>query len=185
MRAPHTQLPLATERVRYVGEIIAMVVADDRYVAEDAAALIEVDYEPLPAVVDLATASDGPGVVHEDAPDNVAGLVEDHTGDADAAFAAAPHTETLDLSIERSLASPIEGRGVAVEWDPRRRRMHVWASTQAPVALKFGLCRILGLTSDQLALEAPDTGGGFGPRSWSSTRRRSCSRTRRCGSAAT
>jgi CO/xanthine dehydrogenase Mo-binding subunit len=162
MKAPHTQLPLAAERVRYVGEIIAMVVADDRYVAEDAAALIEVEYEPLPAVVDLATATDGPGVVHEDAPDNIAGLVEDHTGDADAAFAAAPHRLTLDLSIERSLASPLEGRGVAVEWDPRRRHMHVWASTQAPVALKFGLCRILGLTSDQLALEAPDTGGGFG-----------------------
>src|SRR4051794_1819652 len=81
MKAPHTQLPLATERVRYVGEIIAMVVADDRYVAEDAAALIEVDYEPLPAVVDLATANEGPGVVHEDATDNIAGLVEDHTGD--------------------------------------------------------------------------------------------------------
>ncbi len=162
MKAPHTQLPLATERVRYVGEIIAMVVADDRYLAEDAAALIEVDYEPLPAVVDLATADAGPGVVHEDATDNIAGFVEDRTGDTDAAFAAAPHTETLDLSIERSLASPLEGRGIAVEWDPRRGRMHVWASTQAPVALKFGLCRILGLTSDQLQLEAPDTGGGFG-----------------------
>jgi aerobic carbon-monoxide dehydrogenase large subunit len=162
MMAAHTQLPLATERVRYVGEIIALVAADDRYLAEDAAALVEVEYEPLDAVVDLATASDGPGVVHEDAPDNIAGLVSDSTGDADAAFAAAELSERLDLTIERSLASPIEGRGITVEWDPRRRRMHIWASTQAPVALKFGLCRLLGLTPDELQLEAPDVGGGFG-----------------------
>jgi CO/xanthine dehydrogenase Mo-binding subunit len=162
MVAPHTQLPLATERVRYVGEAIAMVVADDRYVAEDAVALIEVEYEPLPAVVELSEATRGPGVVHDDAPDNIAGLVEDSTGDPDGAFASAELVERLALSIERSLASPIEGRGVAVEWDPRRRRMHVWASTQAPVALKHGLCRILGLASDELHLEAPDVGGGFG-----------------------
>ncbi|MEA2622935.1 MAG: aerobic carbon-monoxide dehydrogenase large subunit [Chloroflexota bacterium] len=162
MRAAHTQLPLAAERVRYVGEAIAMVVADDRYLAEDAAALVEVEYEALPAVVELSEASGGPGVVHDDAPDNVAGLVEDSTGDADAAFESAPMVERLALSIERSLASPIEGRGISVEWNPQRRRMHVWASTQAPVALKHGLCRILGLSSDELHLEAPDVGGGFG-----------------------
>ncbi|HET8787065.1 MAG TPA: xanthine dehydrogenase family protein molybdopterin-binding subunit, partial [Candidatus Limnocylindrales bacterium] len=162
MRAPSTQLPLATDRVRYVGEIIAMVIADDRYLAEDAAALVAVDYEVLPAVVDLATASGGPGLVHDDVPDNVAGTFQDHTGDADRAFVEAPFTERLHLSIQRSLASPLEGRGVVADWDPRRGHMRIWASTQAPVALKFGLCRLLGIQSDQMDLAAPDMGGGFG-----------------------
>jgi CO/xanthine dehydrogenase Mo-binding subunit len=162
MRAPSTQLPLAAERVRYVGEIIAMVVADDRYLAEDAAALVAVDYEPLPAVVDLATAAEGPGLVHDHVADNVAGVFEDRTGDPDAAFASAPLTERLHLMIERSLASPLEGRGIVADWDPRRQHMRMWASTQAPVALKFGLARLLGLSSDAFELSAPDMGGGFG-----------------------
>ncbi len=162
MRHPHTQLPLATERVRYVGEAVAIVVADDRYLAEDAAGLVEVDYEPLDAVVDLATAQTTEARVHDDAVDNVAGDVEDFTGDADAAFASAPNTLALHLAIERSTATPIEGRGLNAAWDPRSRRMSVYASTQAPVALKAGLCRLLGLGQEQVHLEAPDVGGGFG-----------------------
>jgi aerobic carbon-monoxide dehydrogenase large subunit len=162
MRNPRTQLPLAVDRVRYVGEAIAIVVADDRYLAEDAAALIEVDYEPLPAVVDLATAAHAAGAVHDDVPDNIAGEVHDITGDPDGVFAAAPMTERLVLSIERSTASPIEGRGINADWNARTRRMQIFASTQAPVALKNGLCRLLGLGQDAVHLEAPDVGGGFG-----------------------
>ena len=139
-----------------------MVVANDRYQAEDAAAQVGVTYEPLPAVVDLATADVVDGRVHDEVANNVAGELEDRTGDVEAAFAAAPHVERLHLTIERSLASPIEGRGIVADWDPARQRMHVWASTQAPVALKFGLCGLLGLTADQLHVEAPDVGGGFG-----------------------
>jgi carbon-monoxide dehydrogenase large subunit len=162
MRNPRTQLPLATDRVRYVGEAIAFVVADDRYLAEDAAALIAVDYEPLPAVVDLATARDADGRVHDELPDNVAGEVHDRTGHPDAVFAAAPFVERLHLSIERSTASPIEGRGINAAWDPDARRMTMYASTQAPIPLKRGLCGLLGLEPDQLHVEAPDVGGGFG-----------------------
>jgi CO/xanthine dehydrogenase Mo-binding subunit len=162
MRNPRTQLPLATERVRHVGEAVALVVADDRYLAEDAAALVEIDYEPLPAVVDLATAHRADGRVHDDVPDNVAGEFADRTGDPDAAFASAPHVERLHLSLERSTASPLEGRGIVADWDERARRMWIAASTQAPVALKYGLCRLLGLPQEQVHLEAPDVGGGFG-----------------------
>jgi aerobic carbon-monoxide dehydrogenase large subunit len=162
MRAPRTQLPLATSRVRYVGETIAMVVADNRYLAEDAAGLIAVDYEPLAAVVDLATASGLPAHVHDEVADNVAGTFDDRTGDADAVFATASLVERLHLSIERSLASPLEGRGVIADWDSQVRHMRMWVSTQAPVALKFGLCRMLGLSSDEMDLVAPDVGGGFG-----------------------
>ncbi|HLO34554.1 MAG TPA: xanthine dehydrogenase family protein molybdopterin-binding subunit [Candidatus Deferrimicrobium sp.] len=162
MRAPRTQLPLATERVRYVGEAIAMIVADSRYLAEDAAALVAVDYEPLDAVVDLEAAAGSSALVHDDVADNIAGTFEDRTGDPDAVFAAAPFVERLRLSIERSLASPLEGRGIVADWDAARRHMRIWASTQAPVALKFGLCRLLGLSSDEMELSAPDVGGGFG-----------------------
>lgn len=162
MRNPRTQLPLAVDRVRYVGEAIAVVVANDRYLAEDAAALVEVEYEPLVAVVDLATATESEGAVHDDVPDNVAGEVLDETGDPDEAFAGAPLVEQLHLSIERSTASPIEGRGLNAAWDRSTQTMRIYASTQAPVALKHGLCRLLGLREDQLHLEAPDMGGGFG-----------------------
>ncbi len=162
MRDPRTQLPLAVERVRYVGEAIAMVVADDRYLAEDAAALVAVEYDPLEAVVALETASTAEGRVHDDVADNIAGDVEDHTGDADAVFRSAPFVERLSLKIERSTASPIEGRGLNAAWDPGARTMRIYASTQAPVALKHGLCRLLGLGQDQVHLEAPDVGGGFG-----------------------
>jgi carbon-monoxide dehydrogenase large subunit len=162
MRHPRTQLPLATERVRYVGEAIAIVVADDRYLAEDAAALVAVEYEPLDAVVDLAEAVTIDARVHDDVDDNVAGEVEDFTGDADAAFAHAPHTLALHLAIERSTATPIEGRGINAAWDRKTGRMDIFASTQAPVALKAGLCRMLGLHQELVHLEAPDVGGGFG-----------------------
>ncbi|HEU4671826.1 MAG TPA: xanthine dehydrogenase family protein molybdopterin-binding subunit [Candidatus Limnocylindrales bacterium] len=162
MRNPRTQLPLAVDRVRYVGEAIAFVVAADRYLAEDAAALIEVDYEPLPAVVDLATATAAEGRVHDEVPDNVAGDVHDSTGDPDAVFAAAPFVERVHVSIERSTASPIEGRGINAAWDPDAGRLTMYASTQAPVPLKGGLSRLLGLDPDRVHVEAPDVGGGFG-----------------------
>jgi CO/xanthine dehydrogenase Mo-binding subunit len=116
----------------------------------------------LPAVVDQSTAEAVHGRGHDDIADNVAGELEDRTGDVEATFAAAPHVERLHLTIERSLASPIEGRGIVADWDAARQRMHIWASTQAPVALKFGLCGLLDLTADQLQVEAPDVGGGFG-----------------------
>ena len=162
MANPRTQLPLAVDRVRYVGEAIALVVADDRYRAEDAAALIVVDYDPLPAVVDLASANETDGRVHDEVPDNIAGEVHDMTGDPDSVFESAPLTERLHLEIERSTASPIEGRGLNASWDPKAGRMVIYASTQAPVALKAGLCRLLELGQEQVHLEAPDVGGGFG-----------------------
>ena len=162
MRNPHTQLPLAVERVRYVGEAIVVVVATDRYLAEDAAALVEVEYEVFPAVVDLGSAAEVEARVHDEVADNIAGEIHDETGDPDLVFANAPLVERLHLAIERSTASPIEGRGINADFAPKTQRMQIFASTQAPVALKHGLCRLLGLDQDQVHLEAPDVGGGFG-----------------------
>jgi carbon-monoxide dehydrogenase large subunit len=160
--APRTQRPLATERVHYVGEAVAMVVADSRYLAEDAAALVEVQYEPLDAVVSLATADRVAARVHDEVEGNLAGVLEDRIGDPEAAFRSAPHVERLHLELERSTASPIEGRAVLADWDRHRRHLRVWDSTQAPVAIKHGLCKMLGLSQEQVDVVAPDVGGGFG-----------------------
>ena len=160
---PRTQRPLAAEEVRYVGEVVAFVVADDRYVAEDAAGLIDVEYEPLPVVTDLATAlAPGTPRVHADVPDNRAARFRQAVGDPDGALARAPRVRRERLTIERSCGSPIETRGVAAEWDARRRVLKVWDSTQAPLPIKNGLARLFGLPEFSVEVVAPDVGGGFG-----------------------
>jgi len=163
LTAARTQRPLATDEVRFVGEAVAFVVADDRYLAEDAAGLIEVEYEPLPAVVDLATAlTPGGPRVHADVPDNRAARFRQTVGDADAAMARAHRVLGERLTIERSCGCPMETRGVAAEWDPRRRLLRVWDSTQAPLPIKNGLARLFGLAEFDVEVIAPDVGGGFG-----------------------
>jgi carbon-monoxide dehydrogenase large subunit len=160
---PRTQQPLAVDEVRYVGEVVAFVVADDRYVAEDALALIDVAYEPLPVVTDLATAlAAGAPRVHADVPDNRAARLRQTVGDPDGALARAPRRLRERLAIERSCGSPIETRGVAAEWDTRRRVLRVWDSTQAPLPIKNGLARLFGLPEFSVEVVAPDVGGGFG-----------------------
>jgi aerobic carbon-monoxide dehydrogenase large subunit len=114
---PRTQYALARGEVNHVGEAVAMVVAVDRYVAEDAADRMAVDYEPLPAVVGLDAARAADRLVHDDVPGNVAAVTTQELGDAAAAIAAAPHVLELDLGMERSLSSPLEGRGVHARWD--------------------------------------------------------------------
>src|SRR5262249_56458760 len=145
LTAPRTQRPLAVDEVRFVGEAVAFVVADDRYLAEDAVGLIEVEYEPLPAIVDLVTAliPGGPRV-HADVPDNRAARFRQTVGDADAAMARAHRVLRERLTIERSCGSPMETRGVAAEWDPRRRGRRGGGSAPAPVPPKKGPARALG-----------------------------------------
>jgi carbon-monoxide dehydrogenase large subunit len=160
---PRTQRPLATDEVRYVGELVAFVVADDRYRAEDAAEAIDVDYEPLPAVTDLARAlaADAPRV-HPDVPGNRAARFPQSVGDPDGAFRRAAHVFRERLTIERSCGSPIEARGVVAEYDARVPALRVWSSTQAPLPIKNGLARLFGLPEFSVDVIAPDIGGGFG-----------------------
>ena len=113
-----TGYALAKDEVNHVGEPIVMVVATDRYVAEDACQRIRVTYEQLPVVVGIEAARDGDLLVHDDVPGNVAAHMLQEVGDVDAAMAAAPHTLTLDLDIERSACMPMEGKGVYARWDP-------------------------------------------------------------------
>src|SRR5436189_1567881 len=160
---PRTQRPLAVDRVRYVGELVAFVVAEDRYLAEDAVDLIEVEYEGGPAVIALepALAPAAPRV-HEDVPGNRAARVVQTVGDLEDAFRRAARVLRERLTIERSCGSPIEARGVVAEWDARGGTLRVWSSTQAPLPVKNGLARIFGLPEFNVEVIAPDVGGGFG-----------------------
>ena len=153
-----TQYALARDEVRYVGETIAMVVARDRYIAEDAAGAIVVTYEPLPVVADLET--DGP-LVHLDRADNVVGRVSEEHGDVEAGFAAADHVFEWRFEIERSAATPLEGRAVVARFDDEGGLL-VHDATQAPTGIRAGLSRLFDIDIDRVAVVAPDVGGGFG-----------------------
>ncbi|MEV0592322.1 aerobic carbon-monoxide dehydrogenase large subunit [Nonomuraea cavernae] len=160
-----TAYPLAREIVRHVGEPVVMVVAADRYLAEDACALIEVDYEPLKPVVGLEEAAHGARLVHEDVPGNVgAHLVQEVTSvaglSAPEAVEAAPHRLSFRLDIERSASMPLEGRGVLARWDGSDLR--VYSSTQTSTSVRMAIAAALGLPLPHVEVIAPDVGGGFG-----------------------
>ncbi len=157
-----TQLALARDEVNHVGEAIAFVVADDRYVAEDAVDRIRVTYEFLTPVVGIEAARAATDLVHDDVPGNVGARMEQHHGDAPAAIAAAPHTLSLDLTIERSSCQPMEGRGVVARWDPDTSRLTVWSSTQTSTGVRGCVAARLGLDLAQVDVITPDVGGGFG-----------------------
>ncbi|HET6698680.1 MAG TPA: aerobic carbon-monoxide dehydrogenase large subunit [Nocardioidaceae bacterium] len=158
-RTPHA---LAAGEVNHVGEAVVMVVATDRYVAEDAATRILVDYELLPAVVGIETAREAAHLVHEDVPGNVAAVMVQETGDADAAIDAAPHALELDLHIERSASMPMEGKGVLARWDPDDRSLLVHTSTQTSTSVRQAVAAKLALPVDRVEVVTPDVGGGFG-----------------------
>jgi carbon-monoxide dehydrogenase large subunit len=160
-----TQVALARDYVHHAGEPVAMVVAESRYVAEDAVDLIDVDYDPLPAVVDLeAAARPGSPTVHEDLDTNVAAHYTQRVGDVDAAFARATRVFRERFVIDRGASSPIETRGVIAEWDARARQLTVWDTTQAPIRIRNFLSQLFGLPQHAVRVVAPDIGGGFGPK---------------------
>ncbi|NBE97901.1 xanthine dehydrogenase family protein [Nonomuraea sp. KC401] len=160
-----TAYPLARDVVRHVGEPVVMVVASDRYAAEDACALIEVGYEQLKPVVGLEEAVQGAALVHEDVPGNVGAHLVQEVAAADGrgageAIEAAPHTLAFRLDIERSASTPLEGRGVYARWDGRDLR--VYSSTQTSTSVRMAVAATLGLPLPQVEVIAPDVGGGFG-----------------------
>lgn len=159
---PKTQYPLARDVVNYVGEAVAFVVATDRYVAEDACDLIEVQYDALPAVTDLEAAVSGDVLVHVDVPHNIAATFTQQVGDPDRAFAAAVHVFSERLYIERSAGQPMECRAVVAQWDAVEGVLTMWDTTQAPLSIRNGLAVLLGLPENAVRVVAPDVGGGFG-----------------------
>src|SRR5258708_38597134 len=111
-----TQRCLASQVVRYVGEAVAFVVAENRYIAEDAADLVEVDYEPLPVVITPEGSAAAQHLAHDDVPGNVAAELLQEVGDVKAALAKAPHRKQLRLRFERGNASPMAGRAARPRW---------------------------------------------------------------------
>ncbi|MGP3913158.1 aerobic carbon-monoxide dehydrogenase large subunit [Nonomuraea sp. 10N515B] len=160
-----TAYPLARDVVRHVGEPVVMVVAADRYAAEDACALIEVDYELLKPVVGLEEAVQGAQLVHEDVPGNIGAHLIQEVAAADGrgareAIETAPHTLAFRLDIERSASMPLEGRGVYARWDGEDLR--VYSSTQTSTSVRMAVAATLGLPLPKVEVIAPDVGGGFG-----------------------
>jgi len=162
---PHTQYALAKDTVRYVGEAVAMVVASDRYVAEDAIALIEVDYEPLPVIspADLTDAvAPDTALIYADTPNNIAAHLVQQVGDVDAAFASATHIFHRRVQLDRSSSQPLETRGIVARFDTFEQSLMVWDSTQGPISIRNGLAVLFGLPAEKVRVTSPDVGGGFG-----------------------
>jgi carbon-monoxide dehydrogenase large subunit len=160
-----THAPLARDKVRLVGEPIVMVVAESRYVAEDAVADIWVDIDPLDAVVDLEQAlSDEAPLVHEDLPSNLAAHVVQEKGNYAAIVDEADLVIARRLVYDRGTAAAMENRGIVASWDARSGQMTVWDTTQAPISIRNGLAGFLGLPEHQVRVIAPFIGGGFGPK---------------------
>jgi len=160
-----TQVPLAKEKVRHVGEAIAVVLAQSRYIAEDALADIAVDLDPLPAVVDLEAAlGDQAALVHGDLRSNVAAQVRQSRGDYASAARRADYRISRRFLYDHGASCPIETRGIVANWDARASQLTVWDTTQAPVFLRNGLAAMLGLGERQVRVIAPFVGGGFGPK---------------------
>lgn len=165
-----TQLPpnitpfvLAKDEVAFVGEAVALVVAQTRHVAEDAAALVAVDYEPLPAVSDCrAAAAPGAPLAHRGRKSNVMIEIRQAYGDIAAAFATAPHRVSVQLKQHRGGAHSMEGRGVLASYDRNEDKLTLWTSTQLAHEVRAFLMDLLSLDENQLRVVAPDVGGGFG-----------------------
>lgn len=160
-----TQVPLAKDKVRYVGEPVVMVVAESRYLAEDAVADVWVDIEPLPAVVDLEKALDPDAPrLHEDLESNLAAHVIQRKGDYDAIRDQADVVIERRLVYDRGTAAAMENRGLVAQWEAKSQRLTVWDTTQAPIFIRNGLAAMLGLSEHQVRVIAPFIGGGFGPK---------------------
>jgi len=166
IRRAHTQYVLARDEVCYVGEPVAMVVADSRHRAEDAASAVDVDYEVIPAVVDIRSAlGEGAPRAHLGTIDNLAARLEVGFGDIEAAFAKAEHQLEFSLEQHRGIAHSMEGRAVLASPEPTPGRLTVWTATQSPYLVRRQLARVLQKDEQDLRVIAPDVGGGFGPKS--------------------
>jgi aerobic carbon-monoxide dehydrogenase large subunit len=159
------QRPLAAEVVRYSGEPVAVIVAESRYTGEDAAELLDVVYEPLPALVDaLRGMEDGAPVLHARARTNVAATFVVGDGDVEAAFAEADLVVEERLACQRHAAVPLETRGLVAELDPATDRLTVWGAAKVPHVNRRILGRMLGRDEDHIRFVELSVGGGFGAR---------------------
>lgn len=156
---------LAVEEVTYVGEPVALVIAQTRCIAEDALALIQLDLEPLPCVVDPVDGLEsGAPQARRDCPDNHVAQTGIDYGNADLVFANAPNVIAEEFRLSKGGGHSIEPRGVLARYDHMERLLTVWDSTQMPHRAKAILVDALGLQETQVRVITPDVGGGFGPK---------------------
>lgn len=161
---PRTQFPLAKDEVCYVGDPIAVVLAEDRYQAEDALPFIEVDYDVLDAASDLRQAATGAPLAHSDLKNNDIATFTQAFGDVEAAFAGADHVFSEAIWQHRGGGMSMETRGVIAEADRDTGLLTVWSSTQAPHIARRMLADIFGRSLESVRVIAPHVGGGFGPK---------------------
>lgn len=164
VRAPIKCWPIAVDRVRYVGEPVAVVVASDRYLAEDALDLIEVDYELLPVVVDPKAALDAKATrLHEGLGSNIASERVFRYGDPEAAFASAAHRIGIDIAYPRNSCTPLETYGVVASYDPGEDSYDILSGFQGPFSIHSVIARALKVPGNRLRMRTPpNSGGSFG-----------------------
>ncbi len=162
LRVPHHNV-LAVDRVYFVGHPVVVVVAQNRYLAQDAADLIEIDYEPLRAVADPEKAlAPGAPAVHPEWPDNVAFTFHQDGGDVDKAFASADVVVKQRITSQRLIPMAMETRGVVAEWRGADRQLNLYTSTQIPHLVRTLVAGMLGLDENRVRVITPEVGGGFG-----------------------
>jgi len=162
LRVPRHDI-LAAERVYFLGHPVAVVVATDRYIARDAADLVEVDYEPHPAVTDPEKAlAPGAPAVHPEWPDNTAFTYHQEGGNVDQAFAEADVVVKQRITSQRLIPTAMETRGVVAEWLAGDRALTLHSSTQIPHLLRTLVAQMLGIEENRLRVVTPEVGGGFG-----------------------
>jgi carbon-monoxide dehydrogenase large subunit len=160
-----TPVPLVKDKVRHAGEPLAVVIAENRYIAEDAVEEIWAELEPLDAVVDIETAlePDAP-LVHDDLDSNLAAHLAQGKGDYEAAREQADLVVQRRITIDRCAAGAMENRGIVAHWEPKMQHLTVWDTTQAPIPIRNGLAALFGIPEHQVRVIAPFVGGGFGPK---------------------
>jgi carbon-monoxide dehydrogenase large subunit len=161
---PFAQPVMAHDKVRYVGEALAMVLADSAAIAEDALGVIDVDIEPLPAVWNWQLAAQNEALLFEDKGSNIAMKFRAVLGDAASAFKHAPYTRRESFSTQRHTALPMEPRGLLAEWNAAQGRLTVWGAAKVLFANRRILAKEMGLAEDAIDMVENDVGGGFGAR---------------------
>ena len=161
---PFAQPVMARDKVRYVGEALAMVIADTAGLAEDAVGAIDADIEPLPAISTWQLASKNETLLFEDKGSNTSMIFRAVLGDAEAAFKDAPYTRRERFSTQRHTALPMEPRGVLAEWNAAQGRLTVWGAAKVLFANRRILAKAMGLAEDAIDMVENDVGGGFGAR---------------------
>ncbi|MBT2717509.1 xanthine dehydrogenase family protein molybdopterin-binding subunit [Bacillus sp. ISL-57] len=154
---------LAKNHVVYVGQPVAIIVAEDRYIAEDAAALVKIEYEALKPVTDpYEGMDDGAPTIHPHLGNNIQAQFDLSIGNTKDVFIKADHVLETKIKTPRVTASPMETRGVVAEYDTRLDRLEVWSSTQVNYMVRTNLSKLLSLDENKIRVIAPDMGGGFG-----------------------